>query len=80
MPISGNTDVLGENCRGKMNRSRPTHYGIDMSLHYAVCIGLNRPTTVDVIQYLAKERWIQCFSSKNANVKSVLDQMNHKLH
>ena len=35
MPIRGNTDVLGQNGRGKVNRSRPTHYGIGMSLHYA---------------------------------------------
>ena len=34
MPIWGNTDVLGQNDRGKVNRSRPTHYGIGMSLHY----------------------------------------------
>ena len=61
-----------------MNRCRPTHYGIGMSLHYAQ--GLYGPTTVDVIQYLAREHWIQCFSLKNANVKSALDQMNHKLH
>ena len=47
---------------GKMNRYRPTHYDIGMSLHYAY--GLYRPTTVDVIQYIARELWIQCFSSK----------------
>ena len=35
MPISGNTDVLGQNGWGKVNRSRPTHYDIGMSLHYA---------------------------------------------
>ena len=28
MPIWGNTDVLGQNDRGKVNRSRPTHYDI----------------------------------------------------
>ena len=62
MPSCGNTDVLGQNGRGKVNRSRPTHYGIGMSLHYRK--SLYRPTTVDVIQYMDRERWIQCFSSK----------------
>ena len=28
-------DVLGQNGRGKVSRSRPTHNGIGMSLHYA---------------------------------------------
>ena len=28
MPIWGNTDVLGQNSRGKVNRSRPTYYDI----------------------------------------------------
>ena len=31
----GNTDVLWQIGRGKVNRSRPTHYDIGMSLHYA---------------------------------------------
>ena len=35
MPIWGNTDASGQNGRGKVNRSRPTHYDIGMSLHYA---------------------------------------------
>ena len=35
MPVWGNTDVLGQNGRGKVNRSGPTHYDISMSLHYA---------------------------------------------
>ena len=35
MPIIwGNTDVLGQNGRGKVNRSKPTHNDIGMSLHY----------------------------------------------
>ena len=54
MPIWGNTGVLEQNDRGKVNRSRPTYYDIDMDIQY-VC-GLNRPTTVDVIQYLDRER------------------------
>ena len=29
-----NTDVLGQNGRGKVNRSRLTHFDIGMSLHY----------------------------------------------
>ena len=32
-PIWGNTDVLGQNDRGKVSRS--THYDIGMSLEYA---------------------------------------------
>ena len=32
MPIWGNTDVLDQNFRGKVNRSKPTHYDIGMSL------------------------------------------------
>ena len=35
MPICGNTGVLGQNDRGKVNQSRPTYYEIDMDLHYA---------------------------------------------
>ena len=35
MPIWGDTDVLSQNGWVKLNRSRPTHYDIDMSLHYA---------------------------------------------
>ena len=61
-PIWGNTDVLGQNGRGKVNRSTASHYGIGMSLPYAQ--GLYRPTTVDVIQYLDRKRWKQCFSYK----------------
>ena len=57
MPIWGNRDVLRQNDRGKVNRSRPTHYDIGMSLHYAY--RLYRPATVDVILYLDRERWIQ---------------------
>ena len=34
MPIWGNTGVLGQNCRGKVNRSKPIYYEIDMDLHY----------------------------------------------
>ena len=34
MTIWGNTDVLGQNDRGKVNRSMPTQYDIGMSLHY----------------------------------------------
>ena len=30
----GKTDVLGQNGRGKVNRSGPTHYDICMGLHY----------------------------------------------
>ena len=64
MPILGDTDVLGENGQGKVNRSKPTHYDIGMSLHYAY--GLYRPTTltVDAIHYLDKERRMQCFSRR----------------
>ena len=50
MPISGNTDVLGQNGRGKMNRSRLTRYGIGMSLHYAQGLYVASSTTVDVVQ------------------------------
>ena len=82
MPIWGNTTVLWQSGWDKVNRSRPTHYDIGMSLHYVY--GLHRPTTVNVIQYLDRDIYvdkIQCFScKKNANVKSTLDQMNHKLH
>ena len=43
-----------------------------------------KPTTVDVVQYLDREHWIQTHAvfllQKNANVKSVLDNMNDKLH
>ena len=56
MPTLGNTDVLGQNGRGKVNRSRPTHYDICISLHYAW--GVYRPTTIDCIQYSARERLI----------------------
>ena len=35
MPIWGNTDVLGQNGRGKVNQSGRTHYDTDMSQHYA---------------------------------------------
>ena len=35
MSIWENTDVMGQNGRGKVNRSRPTHYDIGMGLHYA---------------------------------------------
>ena len=55
-------DVLGQNDRRGLNRSRHTHYDIGISLHYAY--GLYRPTTANVIQYLCRERWIQCFSCK----------------
>ena len=50
MPIWRNTDVLGQRGRGKVNRFRPTHYDIGMSLHCDY--GLYRPTctTGDVIQ------------------------------
>ena len=34
MPIWENTDVLGQNGGGKVNRTGPTHYDIGMSLHY----------------------------------------------
>ena len=34
MPIWGNTDILGQNGRGKVNRSKPTGYDIGMNLHY----------------------------------------------
>ena len=54
MPIWGNTGDLGQNGRGKVNQSGPTYYDIDMDLHYVS--GLYRPTTVDVIQYLDRER------------------------
>ena len=70
MPTWGKTDVLGQNGRGKVNRSRPpTHYNIGVSLHYSQ--GLYRPTAVAVIQHLnRKRRIIQCFSCKKyANVK-----------
>ena len=56
MPIWGYMGVLGQNGRGKENRSRPTHYDIGMSLHDAHRD--YRPTTVDCIQYLDRERWI----------------------
>ena len=32
MPIWGNTGVLGQNGWGKVNRSRPTYYDIDMDI------------------------------------------------
>ena len=35
MPICVNTVVLGQNSRGKVNPSRPTHYDIGKSVHYA---------------------------------------------
>ena len=35
MPIWGNTDVLGQNSRGKINQSKATYYDIDMNLYYA---------------------------------------------
>ena len=78
MPIWGTTDSLMHNSWGEVNRSRYTHYDLGVSLHNAY--GLNIPTKVDVIQYLDRERWVQCFSCKRANVKSVLDQMNQNLH
>ena len=62
MPIWGNNDVLGQSGGGKVNRSGPTHNDIGMSLQYAYA--LYGPTTVDVIQYLNRERWIQCISCK----------------
>ena len=62
MPICGITGVLGQSSRSKVNRSRPTYYDIDMDLHYV--LRLYRPTTVDVIQYLDRERWIQCLFGK----------------
>ena len=58
-----------------MNRSGPTHYDVDISLHCAY--GLCRPTTLGVLQYLDKER---ASLAKHANVQSVLDQKNQKLH
>ena len=65
MPIWGITDVWGQNGRGKVNQSTHSHYDIGMDLHYAN--GLYRPTTVTV-------------DVSHNDVKSVLDQMNHKLH
>ena len=48
---------------GKVNLSRPTHYGISIRKHYAW--DLFTPTTiVDFIQYLDRKRWIKCFSCK----------------
>ena len=37
MPVDilGKHGCLEQNGRGKVNRSRPTHYDIGMSLHYA---------------------------------------------
>ena len=35
IPIWGNTEVLGQIGRGKVNRPGPTHYDIGMSLDYA---------------------------------------------
>ena len=56
MPIWLNTGVLGQSCRGKVNRSKSTFYDINMDVHVHYVYGLYRPTTVDVIQYLDKER------------------------
>ena len=53
MAILGTTGVLGQYIRGKVNRSSPTYYDIDMTLHYVY--GLYRPTTMDVIQYLDRD-------------------------
>ena len=65
---------LGQNGRGKVNRSRPTYYDIDMDIH------LHRPTTVEVIQYLDRDfEYSAFFGKKNAIAKSVLDQMTHNL-
>ena len=60
MLIWGNTDVLGPNDQGRVNRSRPTHYDIGMNL------GLiykkqkkqkqKKTTTVDANQYLDRTR------------------------
>ena len=80
MPIWGNTDVVGQNSQVKVNRSGPTHYDIGMSLHYAYGVYRSTYHSIEVIQYLDRERWIKCFLVKHASVKSVPDQMNHKLH
>ena len=34
MPIWGNTGVMGQNGRGKVNQSKPTYYDTDMDLRY----------------------------------------------
>ena len=73
MPIWGNTGALGQNGRGKVNRSRPTYYNRDKDIH------LHRLTTVDVIQYLDREFEYSAFLVKNAIAKSVLDRMTHNL-
>ena len=69
MAIWGNSKVSGQNDRGKVNRSRPTHYDISMSSHYDHGLYTYRYTTVNIILYLDRERWIQCFIANNANVK-----------
>ena len=35
IPSWGYTDVVGQKGSGKVNQSRPTHYDIGMTLHYA---------------------------------------------
>ena len=50
----GKHGSLGGNGRGKVNRSRPIYYDIDMDLHYIW--GLYRPTPMAIIQYLDRER------------------------
>ena len=53
MPIWGNTGVMGQNGRGKMNRSRPTYYDIDIDLVVLEYIDILQ---WNVIQYLDRER------------------------
>ena len=36
-----NTDVLGQNGWGKVNRFRPTHYGIGISQYYSRCYSIS---------------------------------------
>ena len=73
MPIWGNTDVVRQNGQVKANRSGPTHYDIDISLHYAYGVYRSTYHSIEVIQYLDRERWIKCFLVKHASVKSVPD-------
>ena len=76
MLIWGNTDVLRQNDRGKLSDSRCNHCSISINLHYAG--DLYRPTTVDNLQNLYRERWIKIILyislAKNVTMRSVMDR------